>query len=78
MFYSGGLPFHFATNPYFVATFQYATENHILGYVPPGYNLLRTTLLQKGRALVIADVMFIKKFIMNHSMRLAIFNELCH
>ena len=49
-FHSGGLPFHFARNSYFVAAFQYAVENHIPGYVPPGYNLLRTTLLQKRRA----------------------------
>ncbi|CAL5386707.1 unnamed protein product [Camellia sinensis] len=50
MFYSAGLPFHLARNPYFVDAFQYAAENQIVGYVPPGYNLLRTTLLQKERA----------------------------
>lgn len=50
MFYSAGLPFHLARNPYFVDAFQYAVENQIVGYVPPGYNLLRTTLLQKERA----------------------------
>ncbi|XP_028063908.1 uncharacterized protein LOC114267118 [Camellia sinensis] len=42
--------FHLARNPYFVDAFQYAAENQIVGYVPPGYNLLRTTLLQKERA----------------------------
>ncbi|XP_028092965.1 uncharacterized protein LOC114293132 [Camellia sinensis] len=32
--------------------FQFAANNPIPGYVPPGYNLLRTTLLQKERANV--------------------------
>ncbi|KAG5562100.1 hypothetical protein RHGRI_004972 [Rhododendron griersonianum] len=52
MFYSGGLPFHLSRNPYYVSAFQYAANNLISGYVPPGYNLLRTTLLQKERANV--------------------------
>ncbi|XP_028078524.1 uncharacterized protein LOC114280364 [Camellia sinensis] len=30
--------------------FQFTANNPISGYVPPGYNLLRTTLLQKERA----------------------------
>ncbi|KAK8913951.1 hypothetical protein KSP39_PZI024294 [Platanthera zijinensis] len=50
MFYSAGLPFHLARNPYFVDAFRYAAESNIAGYVPPGYNLLRTTLLQKEKA----------------------------
>ncbi|XP_028062259.1 uncharacterized protein LOC114265639 [Camellia sinensis] len=50
MFYSAGLPFHLAGNPYFIDAFQYAVENQIVGYVPPGYNLLGTALLQKERA----------------------------
>uniref|UniRef100_A0A5B7AFB0 BED-type domain-containing protein n=1 Tax=Davidia involucrata TaxID=16924 RepID=A0A5B7AFB0_DAVIN len=46
MFYSSGLPFHLARNPYYVSSFTFAANNPIMGYLPPGYNLLRTTLLQ--------------------------------
>ncbi|XP_028104489.1 uncharacterized protein LOC114303554 [Camellia sinensis] len=49
MFYSAGLPFHLARNPYYVSAFTFAANNNIQGYVPPGYNMLRTTLLQKER-----------------------------
>ncbi|XP_028110185.1 uncharacterized protein LOC114308719 [Camellia sinensis] len=52
MFYLAGLPFHLSRNPYYVSAFQFAANNPIPGYVPPGYNLLRTTLLQKERANV--------------------------
>ncbi|XP_028061236.1 uncharacterized protein LOC114264737, partial [Camellia sinensis] len=52
MFYSAGLPFHLSRNPYYVSAFQFVANNPIPGYVPPGYNLLRTTLLQKERANV--------------------------
>ncbi|KAJ7968738.1 DUF659 domain-containing protein [Quillaja saponaria] len=45
MFYSAGLPFHFARNPYYVEAFSYAANNLISGYVPPGYNSLRCNLL---------------------------------
>ncbi|XP_028101255.1 probable sugar phosphate/phosphate translocator At3g14410 [Camellia sinensis] len=47
---SAGLAFHLARNPYFVGAFKFAAENQIIGYVPPRYNLLRTTLLQKEKA----------------------------
>ncbi|XP_072984347.1 uncharacterized protein [Typha latifolia] len=50
MFYSAELPFHLARNPYYVRAFQFATNNNISGFVPPGYNMLRTTLLQQERA----------------------------
>ncbi|KAG4990910.1 hypothetical protein JHK87_024367 [Glycine soja] len=46
MFYSSGLPFHLARNPHSRKAFSYATNNYIGGYQPPGYNKLRTTLLQ--------------------------------
>ncbi|KAK2665787.1 hypothetical protein Ddye_004361 [Dipteronia dyeriana] len=46
MFYTGGLSFHFARNPYYVRAFT----NALPGYVPPGYNALRTTLLQKEKS----------------------------
>ncbi|XP_072955788.1 uncharacterized protein [Typha angustifolia] len=50
MFYSAGLPFHLARNPHYVRAFQFAANNNISGFVPPGYNMLRTTLLQQERA----------------------------
>ncbi|CAI9271764.1 unnamed protein product [Lactuca saligna] len=49
MFYTGGLPFNIARNPHYVMAFQFAANNKIDGYVPPGYNKLRTTLLQKEK-----------------------------
>ncbi|XP_025625523.1 uncharacterized protein [Arachis hypogaea] len=49
IFFSSGLPFHLAKNPYFVKAFFYATNNYIDGYIPPGYNKLRTTLLEKEK-----------------------------
>ncbi|KAL3745851.1 hypothetical protein ACJRO7_014884 [Eucalyptus globulus] len=50
MFYSAGLPFNLAINPYFQSTFTYVANHNIASYVPPKYNLLRTTLLQKEKA----------------------------
>ncbi|GAV69774.1 LOW QUALITY PROTEIN: DUF659 domain-containing protein/Dimer_Tnp_hAT domain-containing protein, partial [Cephalotus follicularis] len=50
MFYSAGLPFNLARNPYFQFAFTYAANHNIAGYLPPGYNLLRNTLLQKEKA----------------------------
>ena len=52
MFYTGGLPFNFARNPHYRSSYAYAATHSILGYFPPGYNALRTTLLQKERAHV--------------------------
>ena len=43
MFYTRGLSFHFARNPYYVRAFKSASQ--LPGYVPPSYNALRTTLL---------------------------------
>ena len=45
MFYSGGIPFHFARNLHYVNSYKYAANNMIVGYMSPGYNALRTTLL---------------------------------
>ena len=45
MFYTGGLSFHFAINPYYARAFKSASQ--LPGYVPLGYNVLRTTLLRK-------------------------------
>ncbi|KAK2662964.1 hypothetical protein Ddye_001538 [Dipteronia dyeriana] len=50
MFYTCGLSFHFARNPHYVNAFKSAYTNPISGYLPPGYNSLRTTLLQKEKA----------------------------
>ncbi|KAH7565899.1 hypothetical protein JRO89_XS08G0035200 [Xanthoceras sorbifolium] len=44
-----GLSFHFARNPHYVRAFTKAYNNTIEGYVPPAYNALRTTLLQKEK-----------------------------
>ncbi|KAJ9552744.1 hypothetical protein OSB04_016789 [Centaurea solstitialis] len=49
MFYTEGLPFNLARNPHYFRAFQFAANNKIDGYVPPGYNKLRTTLLQKEK-----------------------------
>ncbi|KAL6521387.1 hypothetical protein OROGR_017956 [Orobanche gracilis] len=51
-FYSGGLPFHYARNPHYIKSYQMASEFKLSSYVPPTYNALRTTLLQKERANV--------------------------
>ncbi|KAL1213199.1 hypothetical protein V5N11_026459 [Cardamine amara subsp. amara] len=47
MFYTSGLPFNLARNPHYHKSYVRASQ--ILGYVSPGYNALRTTLLQKER-----------------------------
>ncbi|GFZ11620.1 hypothetical protein Acr_23g0000050 [Actinidia rufa] len=52
MFYSAGLPFHLARNPYFVSVFSHDATHNIPGLVPLEYNLLRTTLLQREKANV--------------------------
>lgn len=52
MFYSAGLPFHLARNPYYMSSYAFAASKTLPGYLPPGYNLLRTTLLQRERANV--------------------------
>ncbi|KAH1261636.1 hypothetical protein GmHk_02G004453 [Glycine max] len=49
MFYSPGKPFHLARNPHYRKAFAYAANNYIDGYQPPGYNKLRTTLLQNEK-----------------------------
>ncbi|XP_075645513.1 uncharacterized protein LOC142616573 [Castanea sativa] len=62
MFYTAGLPFNFARNPYYRNSYAYAATHSIPGYVPPGYNALRTTLLQKERAHVEGLLKPIKDF----------------
>ena len=45
MFYIEVLSFHFARNPYHARAFKSASQ--LPGYVPPGYNVLRTTLRRR-------------------------------
>ncbi|KAG8371118.1 hypothetical protein BUALT_Bualt13G0053500 [Buddleja alternifolia] len=52
MFYSSGLPFNLAKNPHYVSAFSFAATHRIPSYVPPGYNALRTKLLEKEKANV--------------------------
>ena len=52
MFYTGGRPFNFARNPHYRSSYAFAATHSIPGYLPPGYNALRTTLLHKERANV--------------------------
>ena len=47
MFYTGGLSFNFARNPHYRNS--YIRASNLPGYVPPGYNALRTNLLAKER-----------------------------
>uniref|UniRef100_A0A803LF75 DUF659 domain-containing protein n=1 Tax=Chenopodium quinoa TaxID=63459 RepID=A0A803LF75_CHEQI len=47
MFYTGGLPFNLARNPYYVSSYTMVANSNLSGYKPPGYNKLRTTLLCK-------------------------------
>ncbi|XP_034217389.1 uncharacterized protein LOC117628957 [Prunus dulcis] len=50
MFYTGGLSFHLARNPHYRNSYFRAST--LPGYVPPGYNALRTTLLQQEKGHV--------------------------
>ncbi|KAM3276709.1 hypothetical protein ACQJBY_044855 [Aegilops geniculata] len=49
MFYTAGLPFNLARNPNFRAAITFIANNSLGGYVPPGYNSLRTTLLDQEK-----------------------------
>jgi hypothetical protein len=51
-FYSCGLSFNIARNPYYCEAFKFAASHNLSGYVPPSYNKLRTTLLKQERAYV--------------------------
>ncbi|XP_052155100.1 uncharacterized protein LOC127773117 isoform X4 [Oryza glaberrima] len=52
MFYSSGLSFNSARDPYFRSSFSFILKNIIPGYVPPDCKRLKTTLLQKERARI--------------------------
>ncbi|GJN34885.1 hypothetical protein PR202_gb23587 [Eleusine coracana subsp. coracana] len=49
-FYSGGIPFNFARNPYLREAFSFAANTNMQGYQIPGYNKLREGLLREERA----------------------------
>jgi hypothetical protein len=38
MFYSGGLSFHLARNPYYVSTYFFAANHNLIGFLSPNYN----------------------------------------
>ena len=52
MFYTGELPFNFVRNSYYCSSYSYVATHSIQDYIPPRYNTLRTTLLQRERAHV--------------------------
>ncbi|XP_073270098.1 uncharacterized protein [Primulina huaijiensis] len=52
LFYTGGLYFKIARNPHYICAFSMASQRTIPGYLPPRYNLLRTTLLQREKARI--------------------------
>lgn len=53
LFYSAGLPFNVARNPYFISAFTYAANSSISSYLPPSYNSIRTTMLQREKANIL-------------------------
>ena len=59
MFYTGGLSFHFARNPYYARAFKSASQ--LPGYFLPCYNALRTALLQKEKSNIESLLEPIKK-----------------
>ncbi|BFG37854.1 hypothetical protein CerSpe_241270 [Prunus speciosa] len=64
MFYTGGLSFHLARNPHYRNS--YLRVSTLLGYVPPGYNALRTTLLQQEKRHIERCLQPIKGTYMEH------------
>ncbi|KAL9683714.1 hypothetical protein QQ045_015542 [Rhodiola kirilowii] len=49
MFYTSGLPFSLARNPNYFRCFTMAANSKLGGYLPPGYNRIRTTLLENEK-----------------------------
>jgi hypothetical protein len=47
--YIVGVPFNLARNPYYRESYNFIASHHMAGYVPLGYNALRTTLLEKEK-----------------------------
>ena len=44
MFYTRGLPFNLARNPYYLSSYSFVVIHSLSGYVSPGYNKLRIIL----------------------------------
>ncbi|RZC17078.1 Malate dehydrogenase 1, glyoxysomal [Glycine soja] len=79
MFYSSGLPLHLARNPHYRKAFAYAANNQISGYQPPAKNTEKNNVVYEECSWITQiadDAMFVKNFVMSHSMRLSIFNSL--
>ncbi|XP_058750554.1 uncharacterized protein LOC131623560 [Vicia villosa] len=53
LFYSAGMSFNVARNPYFISAFTYAANTYISGYIPPSYNAIRTSMLQREKANIL-------------------------
>ncbi|XP_027342768.1 uncharacterized protein LOC113855350 [Abrus precatorius] len=53
MFYSAGLPFNITRNPHFISAFTYAANTSISGFLPPSYNAIRTSMLQREKAHIL-------------------------
>nr|XP_017250874.1 PREDICTED: uncharacterized protein LOC108221512 [Daucus carota subsp. sativus] len=49
MFYTGGISFNFARNPFFRNYSLKLANSNVAGYTPPTYNRLRTTLLSQQK-----------------------------
>ncbi|CAM8925697.1 unnamed protein product [Rhodiola kirilowii] len=49
MLYTSGLPFSLARNPNYFSCFTLVANRKLGGYVPPGYNRIRTTLLENEK-----------------------------
>ncbi|GJN04794.1 hypothetical protein PR202_ga22367 [Eleusine coracana subsp. coracana] len=49
-FYSGGVPFNFARNPYLREAFNFAATRSMPGYQMPGYNKFREGMLAQERS----------------------------
>ncbi|KAL7206744.1 hypothetical protein ACSBR2_019457 [Camellia fascicularis] len=52
MFYASGLPFNLARSPYFRKYSQSLANSSLMGYTPPSYDRLRTTLLSQEKVHV--------------------------
>ncbi|KAG6469414.1 hypothetical protein ZIOFF_074131 [Zingiber officinale] len=52
LFYTEGLSFNITRNSHYVRAFSLAIQRTIPGYLPAGYNLLRTSLFQKEKAYI--------------------------
>uniref|UniRef100_A0ACD5X5U7 Uncharacterized protein n=1 Tax=Avena sativa TaxID=4498 RepID=A0ACD5X5U7_AVESA len=52
MFYTRALPFNLARNSAYRASYSYVANTKLGGYVPPSYDALRSTLLQKEKVHV--------------------------